>query len=326
MDAPPLVPGLDWVDCRDALANARWFRAFLVSRGVTMATGSDVAVSFAAYEEYGRIVNGEAPSRGPRARAAQILGDGIGWDILIRALHQAGPKLWSQFDGQMKELFGSKDVLFTRTAPKRTPARDLVLELFTAGACMGFCSSVEKAEPDVVGVFNGEARSFACKTFYSFKREQHEDRLVEGAKQVQREPAVRGYVLVNLAPIFPHERFFPPRGPAPFATPDQFKQTMEKLGARFAQRLFSKAAFGSRLRIDSHSGAVRDHLRGIIFVLPTIADVAGEASRVFWLQIVPMPNNDSKDHEFELALHRSFQDVARHRIAPLDSFAESAQP
>jgi len=279
-----------------------------------MVPGSEVAKSFELYEDWGRILAGQTPSRTTRRRAVELAADGIGWDCLIRAIHRGGAKVRDQFDPYLRRVFRSRDVLFTRAAQRQSPARDLVFELFVAATCAAFGVDVEKAEPDIVCVFDGEARSLACKNIYSRAKSRQEDIIVEGAKQVQREPVGRGYVLANLALILPHEEFFPPQGPAKFTTSEAFKNEIARWAFDFGNGLFSKAAFARRVWVDSKSSQQRSHLRGVIFCVPTIADVAGETANVFWVQIVPTPANDARDHEFELALHRAFQDVRKHRI------------
>jgi hypothetical protein len=314
MLTPPTSPGLEWIDATDAPGSARWFRAFLVSRGLAMVPGSEVARSFERYEDWGRIVAGLAPSRTTRRRAVELAADGIGWDCLIRAIHRGGAKVFDQFDPSLRRVFRSRDVLFTRAAHRQSPVRDLVFELFVAATCSAFGADVEKAEPDVVCVFNGEHRSLACKNIYSRAKSRQEDLMVEGAKQVQRELVERGYVVANLALILPHEAFFPPQGPARFTTSEAFKNEIARWAFAFGNGLFSNPAFARRVWVDSKSSQPRGRLRGVIFCAPTIADVAGETANVFWVQIIPTPANDVRDHEFELALHRAFQDVQKHRI------------
>jgi hypothetical protein len=196
-----------------------------------------------------------------------------------------------------------------------------VLELFVGATCAAFATNVKMAEPDIVCVFNGEARSLACKNIYSRAKSRQEDIIVEGAKQVQRESVNRGYVLANLAHVFPHEEFFPPRRPARFTSSEAFANGIARWAFDFGDGLFSKAAFASRVWVDSKSSQTRSHLRGVIFCVPTIADVAGETAVVFWVQIVPTPANDAReDREFELGLHRAFQDVRHIRIPTSEIF------
>jgi hypothetical protein len=300
---------LEDIDARGMAANVDWFRRTLLQHGVSIHPDSEVEASLRRAEEWGRLLTSEVAAKVPRARAPELYRQGIGWDFLIRALHRG---LQRGFAPRW-ELFKANEVLITAMA-NQSRDRDLVLEVLTAAVCSTFCSGVDNIEPqDVVLQHGGIPRVIECKNLYSTRIDQHRAAIVDAAKQVQRATAERGYALVNLVNLVPHEEFFPATGPAPFASSDALLARVDAWARDFANQVFSNRDFVQRLAIDRTTGVRRDKLRAVVFLVPTVADVQGRAVNVFRLAITPCAD-DPADRAFEQALHVAFQDAFQHRI------------
>jgi hypothetical protein len=191
---------------RDADRRVEWFRAHLKSEGVVPAPGSAFEKSLRALTSLAAAARGERP---PPANVgfAEEIRDALGADYVIKALHRGLPGATASLAGSYG-VFSGPEIGLMR-AVSRTSERDLAWEVLVSALAASFASNVKREEPDVACTYNGARWGIACKVLYSNDSDHHIDRIVEGAKQIERAACDFGVVIVNVTNLVRHDLFVP---------------------------------------------------------------------------------------------------------------------
>jgi hypothetical protein len=191
--------------------HADWLRAYLAKRGVAPVGGSAFAEGLGALERLGRLAQTPAPHPPmppmPPGEFLKLMRDAMGTDWLIDALRRSQRWLDSVDPERLRVLRGP-DINLMRAAAQ-SGDRDVSWELLVGALVSTFARDVDLVEPpDLRCTYGGAKWGLAAKILYSGDPNRHIDRIVEGAKQIERSDADVGLVIVNGVNLVPHDELF----------------------------------------------------------------------------------------------------------------------
>jgi len=283
----------------------QWFQQRLADLKVAIHPASRLAQGLLALETLETIASTQEVKRfaSPKEGQRWTL-DAVGTDYLTKALHQGHVSKLRGFDDRWRAL-KSGDPILTGPAMqlgKTTRPRDFAWELLLASLVARF-APVERAEPDVVCVFNGERIGLAAKVSYAGSEGQFLDQIQEGARQIEAQDVDSGFVVVNMVEQFPHERMFQNFLDAGIGDP----RVMYELVAGWADAFlypYPPEEWTKHLRGMSK-------LLSVVMFVPTILPMVGVSSPVpyFRLHIYGIVGREERALPFEKALHSTCEDV-----------------
>jgi hypothetical protein len=143
----------------------------------------------------------------PPGEFLKLMRDAMGTDWLIDALRRSQRWLDSVDPERLRVLRGP-DINLMRAAAQ-SGDRDVSWELLVGALVSTFARDVDLVEPpDLRCTYGGAKWGLAAKILYSGDPNRHIDRIVEGAKQIERSDADVGLVIVNGVNLVPHDELF----------------------------------------------------------------------------------------------------------------------
>jgi len=151
-----------------------------------------------------------------------------------------------------------------------------LFELLAGATVMQFATDVsldppqsDGSNPDVMFTFRGHRWAIACKTMDSDKTRTLVRRVNEGAHQIKKSNAEKGFVLVNLKNIFPHNELWRKLSPRDKPVEYEAWTSIEPATARMRQ-LFETTVLNP-LRAKASSKALQIPVSGNSRALPVLA-------------------------------------------------------
>jgi hypothetical protein len=200
----------------------------------------------------------------------------LGLSFIIKSIYRVSAL--PEFDQITSKLaaFHGPDIILTEANP-RTPEKDTVWELIIALLSRPFAEHVRFEEPDVRLTLNATNWGTACKVLYTDSRDNQIDRIVVGAKQLERSSASLGCVAVNVSNLIDHSKYFPrmPGTIDEFGSFRDFNMPLDLLRQDLGAVVLNldKRSFITRLTQDLNTGLDRMKTRAVIFLVQTVASV-----------------------------------------------------
>jgi hypothetical protein len=308
----------------DLDGSARWLRCALTNRNMSLHPSSDLARELDHLEKFVELseTNGVLP--------VDTVDDAVGFlypawaaDFLTKLLHRGSAFQIAGFDEMLKHVASAKPlptspVRAERLEPGELPtdqpkggwrSRNLTWELAIACAVATFASDVALAEPDVTCVFEGRRVGLAAKAIYSSLPKRLEDRVVEGAKQIEDADVDEGHLVLNLAERYPAAALVRRFREAGELSPDQYIEIIDGWAAAFVST-HNMADLARRLRGSSK-------LLSIISLIPGLVPSHETLIPMYRISCTQIDDRIEKARPFQYALNGAFQDV--HRFEPTDS-------
>lgn len=113
--------------------------------------------------------------------------------------------------------FSQFSAVSVSASPKEKEINNKVFELLVGVVLFQICSNLRfdhpvssrGGNPDVIGEYKGEKWGFACKVSHSEHPATFLERVREGIEQIERADVDRGFVVVNLKNLIPHDIIWP---------------------------------------------------------------------------------------------------------------------
>jgi len=240
---PPMSPELAAERFRSAATDCDQLRRTIQSAGGRVPSGSRLDRSLLDYE---RTAVALAEHRELDTRQ---LAEALRVRFVVNAALAAVRARVSGLGKALRFIHG-EDVIIAGESGSPGKARNTMWEIVVAGLCARFAQNVELLDPpDLACTFNNERWAVECKMLTSRERDQHEKKIIEGAKQIQDYPhADRGLVLLNVTDVLSHG---PWRDPGPFLHSQMsFVESVQSVGLALEREEFF-GRLGSRDKVRS---------------------------------------------------------------------------
>jgi hypothetical protein len=308
--------GIPVASTLDADKRARWFRAHLAEHSLAPPARSPLDRSLVALASLAAAARGEAEPAADRDFAGELR-DAIGVDYMIRVLDRVPADHKPAIAKGYSASFSGADVCLMRDAAQ-SQERDRAWELLVAGLCANFATEVVLDEPDVRCQFQNARWGLACKVLYSPDSDRQIDRIVEGAKQIERAPCDLGIVAVNATNLICHNNFIReiPDQPGTFYG---FRHPQHAIGLLRVELGALTAAVAKRKTVErlgaDKAGEPRWKTRAVVFFAQTVA-LVGRApvilSMVNWYMFRAVHGNELS---FLYGFNDAGQTAATHTVS-----------
>ena len=190
-------------------------------------------------------------------------------------------------------------------------------EALVASLAASFATNVAQEEPDIACEFGGTRWGLACKVLYSRDADHHIDRLVEGAKQIEKAPCDLGIVVANVTNLIRHDRFMPEskRQSGVYGglrDPEIAKEMLESALLALADGVNREKTF-RRLTQDK-AGAPRWKTRDIVLFGQTVVIVQGVATPLSMLYAPQFRFVSGDEQRFLERLNDAVQTATTHVV------------
>ncbi|HEX9513816.1 MAG TPA: hypothetical protein VF939_25170 [Puia sp.] len=193
------------------------FEALLRIHGLNIRSGSDLErISFAVMETNAKHKKEIAHDDSSDIR--DIFSDVAGLvDFVTQIVRNGDHEDFEKLIPHLQLLNTSSTTVLTSRSKVTDEGNNKLLELYTALLCMRLSSDVDLDDPnnskgdnpDVIFTYNKVRWAIACKALHSNNEKTLYDTIVKGTEQINRSPAVKGIVLVNVKNIINREELWP---------------------------------------------------------------------------------------------------------------------
>ncbi|HLA87846.1 MAG TPA: hypothetical protein VJL10_07485 [Anaerolineales bacterium] len=250
---------------------AEWFEQLLQKQSVSIPQASPLQQDIDDLKFIGDAFNGKVQLP-VNTDLSDFFRRTLGLAFIIKAIHRSLRSESSQAVLPGLELFRGPDLSLTTIAPQ-SKERDKTWEYIVACVASAFSSTVKLDEPDVRCFYSNTDLGLACKIFYTADRDSQIDRLVVGAKQIEKSSADLGCILVNVTNLIDHSKYLraKPDDPEAFLSFTNWEVPLKLLQADIVNivQLLRGNKLVERLTQDLRTGQERWKSRGIIFMAQT---------------------------------------------------------
>lgn len=250
---------------------AEWFEELLQQQAVSIPKESPLQQDIDDLKFLGDAFNGKVQLP-VNTDMSDFFRRTLGLDFIIKAIHRSLRSESSQAMLAGLELFRGPDLSLTTIAPQ-SKDRDRTWEYIAACVASAFSSAVRLDEPDVRCLYNNSELGLACKIFYTADRDSQIDRLVVGAKQIEKSSADLGCILVNVTNLIDHSKYLraKPDDPEAYISFTNWEAPLKLLQADIVNivRPLHGNKLVERLTQNLRTGQERWKSRGIIFMAQT---------------------------------------------------------
>lgn len=204
---------------------------------------------------------------------------------LIRVFRQATSRDSKLLDWAWRVIAGGAPLAIPQ---RRTSDRDHVWEVLNAAVYSQFATDVQLndagAGVDLKGTFRGAQWGVECKVLYAAKADRRIDRIVDGVKQLESDPAVaKGIVAVNITDCIDHAPFQHSLTGDRSIFPSTEGATKALAAAVKKVALETSTASLRRRVVADKRGSRRDKCRAVVYLGQSVA-LAGGRVNVFTSQ------------------------------------------
>ncbi len=249
-----------------------WFEVLLANNQIKVAPSSTLRIDIDALKFLGQAYRGTTSL--PREEdMSEFFRRTLGLEYIIKVIHMAlrspsGEALLSRLD-----VFKGADLTLTNST-QHSHERDFLWELIVACICSGFCSNVRFDEPDIRCHYSGLDWGIPCKLFYTHSKYGQIERIVSGARQLEKSSADSGCIIVNLANLINHSRYLrsKPNDPDSFLSFPDWQVPLQMLQSEMTNVInpVRTKSLIKRLTNDLRTGQERWKTRGILFLAQTV--------------------------------------------------------